>query len=296
MIQVVEAAIVLLTMRLTQVQERAAEELIFDLAGQFAGRLGRHLQLLVGVVMQANVLSDFVLGDTESRRLNGSAVLAGLRCLQAEILEVINALSVDELNVLPGGSAIGVAQHTLHVVVVVFDGSAHEVSLNRDERRVDGFRQKCSVMIIDAQRAHLVETGRQTGLLGAGVNEGVVQAADDLVGHTLKGPRAHADVLGADVHLDHVVHAVGSLWQRAWVHGLRVILELAECLLLGQERIHDEAEGGGLALGLLVAPSLALVERQILHAVVSRADEVEVCELLECDFPMGDDDVHEDQK
>lgn len=97
--------------------------------------------------MEANVLCNFVFGDAESWGLDRATVLAGLRGLKAKILEVINALSVDELNVLPGGAAIGVAQHTLHVVIVVLDGSAYEVSLNRD----DGFRQRCSVMIIGAR-------------------------------------------------------------------------------------------------------------------------------------------------
>lgn len=139
MIQVVQSAVVLLTVRLTHVQERSAQELIFNFAGELAGRLRRDLQLFVRVVMQADVLTDFVVGHAESGRLNDAIVLARLRRFQAEILEVVDALRIDELHILAGRPSIGVAENALHVVVVVFDRATHKVSL----RRVGKRRKNC---------------------------------------------------------------------------------------------------------------------------------------------------------
>lgn len=138
-------------------------------------------------------------------------------------------------------------------------------------------------------RSHLIQARRQAGLLGARVNEGVVQAADDLVGHSLERPRPHADVLRANVQLDHVVHAVRALRDSRRVHCLRVVLQLAERLLLGQKRIDDETESGRLTLRLLVAPALTFVERQVLYTVVGGAGEVEVGELLERNLSLNGD-------
>lgn len=46
---------------------------------------------------------------------------------------------------------------------------------------------------------------------------------------------------------------------------------------------NDVPEGGGLAVGLLAAPALALVQRQVAHRVVRGAREVHICQLLESD-------------
>lgn len=214
-VQMVQTAVVQGTLRLAQVQEGAAQELRLDLTGQATSLLRAHLHLLVRVVVQADVLRDLVLGHSDTGHLERTRVLARLLWLQAEILKVIGAGGVHQLHELSTGSAVGVAQHALHVVVIVLDGPAGE--------------------------ALLVQTGRQTGLLGAGVDEGVVQAADDLVGHTLERPGTHADVLAAQVQLDHVVHAGRPLGHGTGIVSVRVILQLAECLLGGGERVHHEA-------------------------------------------------------
>jgi len=284
-------------MRHAQVEERSAEEFILDFAGELTGGFGCHLQFFIGVVMQSDVLCDLVLRHAKARRLDCSVVLTSLRSLQTEILKVVDTLCVDELNILTGCSTIGIAQDTLHVVVVVLDRTANEVSLRAagGRRAISRVNTKTAVPI-SSSATYLVQAGRQTRFLGAGVNEGIVQAANNFVWHSLERPGTHADVLRSNIQLYHVVHAVGSLWQSSWIHSLRVVLQLTERLLFGQQRINDEAEGGSLTFRLLVAPTLTLVQRKILHAVVGGADKVEVCELLERNLPMGDDDVHNDQK
>ena len=47
------------------------------------------------------------------------------------------------------------------------------------------------------------------------------------------------------------------------------------------EGVDHEAEGGGLALGLLPAPALALVQRQVADGVVGLPLVVQVSQLLE---------------
>lgn len=241
-VEVVEPAVVLRALRLAEEDERPAEEFRFDFARQAAGRLRRHLQLLVGVVVQARVLCDLLVGDADARHLEHSRVLARLGRLQAQILEVVRSLRVDELHKLAGRAAVRVAQHALHVVVVVLGRPAHEPLL--------------------------VEAGRQAGLLRAGVDQRVVQAANDFVRHALEGPRTHADVVAPQLQLHHVVHAGRALRDGDRVVRAGHVLQLAERLLGGRQRVHDEAERGRLAVGLLAAPPLAFVQRQILHAVV----------------------------
>lgn len=150
----VQTTIVLLTVRLTQIQERPAQEFVLDLAGEFAGSLGCHLKLFVCVVMESDVLRHFILRDSEARRLNVSIELAGLCRLQAEILEVINALRVDKLNVLTACATIGIAKHALHVIVIVFDRAANEVSLNK------AFKIVRDAEKLTIERTHLVQTRR----------------------------------------------------------------------------------------------------------------------------------------
>lgn len=216
-VQVVQAAVVEGSLRFAQVQEGPAQELVLNLAGQSTGLLRAHLHLLVRVVVEADVLRHFVLGHSDAGHLEVSRVLAGLLWLQAQVLKVVGAGGVHQLHKLATGATVGVAQHALHVVVIVFDGAAGE--------------------------ALLIQTRGQTGLLRAGVDEGVVKAADDLVGHALERPGPHANVLGAELQLDHVVHGSGSLWHRAGIVGVGVVLQLAKSLLGRRKWIHDEAEG-----------------------------------------------------
>lgn len=167
--------------------------------------------------MQANILADLFLANADPGYLVGARVLARLLRLQAQILKVVGAGRVHELHKLAGRASIGIAQHALHVIVVVLDGPADE--------------------------PFLVQAGGQARLLGAGVDEGVVQAADDLVGHAFEGPRTHANVLGAQLQLDHVVHAGGALGHRTGIVRVRVVLQLAQRLLGGRQWVDHEAGG-----------------------------------------------------
>jgi len=65
------------------------------------------------------------------------------------------------------------------------------------------------------------------------------------------------------------------------IRGGRFVLQLAESILHRRQRIHDERERGGLTFRLLSAPSLALVQRQIPHAVVGGAAIIVIGEFLE---------------
>lgn len=78
MIQMIQSAIVLLTIGLTEVQERTTQELIFDFACQFAGGFRRYLKLFVGVIVKANILCYFIFGYAETGRLKRAIVFAGL--------------------------------------------------------------------------------------------------------------------------------------------------------------------------------------------------------------------------
>lgn len=56
-------------------------------------------------------------------------ILIGVFTFQAEVFEIIDAGSVDKLNVLSHGSSVGIAQVTLQRDIVVFYGSAREAML-----------------------------------------------------------------------------------------------------------------------------------------------------------------------
>lgn len=88
---------------------------------------------------------------------------------QTEIFEIIDALGVHELHVLPGRSSIGIAQVTLQSYVIIFDGAAGETVF--------------------------VQTSREASLLRRGVDQRVVQSTDHFVRHTFEGPWPKADVL-----------------------------------------------------------------------------------------------------
>lgn len=86
---------------------------------------------------------------------------------------------------------------------------------------------------------------------------------------------------GSYLQLRHVVHVGGSLGLRGRIRGGRFILQLAESVLHRRQGIHDERKRGGLTFRLLSTPSLALVQRQIPHAVIGSAAVIVVGELLE---------------
>lgn len=255
-VQMIQAAIVLRALRLSQVNERTAQEFGLDFAGQTAGWLRGHLQLFVGVVVKASVLGYLFVGDADAWLLEDARILARLRRLQAQILEIIGALGVDQLNKLTGCTAIRIAQHAFHVVVIVFGRSANE--------------------------SFLIQARRQTGLLGAGVDECVVQAANDFVRYAFEGPWAHANVIAAQLQFDHVVHAGRSLGHGTRIMCTGIVLQLAQCLLGRRQWIDDKTEGGRLAIGLFATPALAFVQRQILDAIVCGTGKIEVGQFLEC--------------
>lgn len=92
----------------------------------------------------------------------------------------------------------------------------------------------------------------------------------------------HASALtGSYLQFRHVVHIGGPLGLRGRVRGGRFVLQLAEGVLHRRQGIHDKRERGGLTFRLLSAPSLALVQRQIPHAVIGSAAVIVVGELLE---------------
>lgn len=87
---------------------------------------------------------------------------------QTQIFEIIDTLGIHELHVLPGRSSIGIAQVTLQSYVIIFDGTTGETVL--------------------------VQTSRETSLLGRGVDQGVVQSTDHFVRDALEGPWPQADI------------------------------------------------------------------------------------------------------
>ena len=105
-------------------------------------------------------------------------------------------------------------------------------------------------------------------------------ALNHLVGDPLKVPGPLADLVRSDGHLDHVVLAHSSQRLRCWVVGRCPILQQTHCLLSRGQGVHHEAEGGCLALRLLSAPALTLVQGQVPDCVVSLAFEVQVCQFL----------------
>lgn len=104
-------------------------------------------------------------------------------------------------------------------------------------------------------------------------------------GRMYRRPRACVNILRSltrsDLQFRHVVHIGGSLRLRGRIRGGRFVLQLAESVLHRRQGIHDERECGGLTLWLFPAPSLALVQRQIPHAVIGGAAVIVVGELLE---------------
>lgn len=86
---------------------------------------------------------------------------------------------------------------------------------------------------------------------------------------------------GSYLQFRHVVHIGGPLGLRGGIRGGRFILQLAESVLHRRQGIHDERERGSLTFRLFPAPSLALVQRQIPHAVIGSAAVIVVGELLE---------------
>lgn len=87
---------------------------------------------------------------------------------QTQIFEIIDTLGIHELHVLPGRSSIGIAQVTLQSYVIIFDGTTGETVL--------------------------VQTSRETSLLGRGVDQGVVQSTDHFVRDAFEGPWPQADI------------------------------------------------------------------------------------------------------
>ena len=146
---------------------------------------------------------------------------------------------------------------------------------------------------------HLVEAGGQARLLGGGEDERLVVTLDHLVRDTLEVPRPLADAVRPHRHLDHVVLAHGAQRLGRGVVGGSGVLQEADgllpprCILIldiqdiscihlsGGEGVDHEAEGGGLALWLLPAPALALVQRQVADGVVGLPLVVQVSQLLE---------------
>ena len=84
-----------------------------------------------------------------------------------------------------------------------------------------------------------------------------------LVWDPLKVPGPLADLVRPDGHLDHVVLAHGSQGLGCRIVRRCPILQEAHRLLPGGQGVHHEAEGGCLTLGLLPAPALTLVQRQV---------------------------------
>ena len=150
---------------------------------------------------------------------------------------------------------------------------------------------------------HLVEAGGQARLLGGGEDERLVVTLDHLVRDPLEVPRPLADAVRPHRHLDHVVLAHGAQRLGRGVVGGSGVLQEADgllpprCILIPDiqdiylylivihlsrgEGVDHEAEGGGLALGLLPAPALALVQRQVADGVVGLPLVVQVSQLLE---------------
>ena len=86
----------------------------------------------------------------------------------------------------------------------------------------------------------------------------------------------------SDAHLDHVVLVEGPERRGRGVDGLGPVLEQADRLLPARvERVDRKAEAGRLALGLLPAPALALVQAQVPDGVVGLARVVDVRHLQE---------------
>lgn len=71
-VQVEQLAVVLGSLGGAFIQERPAEELVLYLAGQPAGGLAGHLELLVRVVVQGGVLGHLVVGDADPGHLEDS--------------------------------------------------------------------------------------------------------------------------------------------------------------------------------------------------------------------------------
>lgn len=129
MIQMEQLTVVLRPLRRSLVQERPTQEFVLDFACQPARCLARHLELLVGVVVQVGVLGHLVLGHPDAGTLEDSVAFARLVGFQAEILEVVDTLGVHELDELSGGAPIRVAELALKGHVVVLDGAACEAVL-----------------------------------------------------------------------------------------------------------------------------------------------------------------------
>lgn len=85
----------------------------------------------------------------------------------------------------------------------------------------------------------------------------------------------------SNLQFRHVVHIGGSLRLRSRIRGGRFVLQLAKSVLHRRQGIHNERERCGLTLRLFPAPSLALVQRQISHAVIGGAAVIVIGELLE---------------
>lgn len=127
MIQVEELTVVLAAHWGTLIQERSAQEFVFDFAGQSTCSFAGYLKLLVGVIVETGVLGHFVISNTKARDTESSdASFAGLDRAEAEVFEVIYTLGICELDELPNSSAVCVAQLALEGSVVVLDTSAGE--------------------------------------------------------------------------------------------------------------------------------------------------------------------------
>lgn len=86
---------------------------------------------------------------------------------------------------------------------------------------------------------------------------------------------------GSYLQFRHIIHIDGPLGLCGRIRGGRFVLQLAEGVLHRRQGINDERERGGLTFRLLSAPSLALVQRQIPHAVIGSAAVIVVGEFLE---------------
>lgn len=94
-IQMVQTAIVLRSLRLSQIDERTAQKFGFNFAGQTTRWLGCHLQFFVGVVVETGILGYLFVGDADTWLLENTRILASLWWFQAQILEIIGSLGVN---------------------------------------------------------------------------------------------------------------------------------------------------------------------------------------------------------
>lgn len=128
---------------------------------------------------------------------------------------------------------------------------------------------------------HLIQTSSKTRLLRRRINQRIIQPPDHLIRHPLKSPRPQTHILRPQLHLGHIVHIDRPLWAGGGIVSRRVVLQLTEGFLDGDQGVDDETERGCLAVGFLATPPLAFVQTEVFHGVVGGSPVVEVGEFLE---------------